>query len=157
MFKPITILSHQARLSWLFSRIGRPLETVLLNVVLMGHRVLVVDEPPETKYKGLIEIPHTSQERGAAGFILGVGMGVGLGNLLGGSYEPWFSESAAPTLQPELLGRHIAYRYTAGFSIQTSSADDGYSGDIKVMHAKDIILFHYDEGEDFPPISKETK
>lgn len=154
MFKPITILSHPARLSWLQARIGRPLETALLNVVLMGHRILVVDEPPERQYKGLIEIPHSSQEKGQAGFILGVAPCVGFGNLMGGQYEPWFDTSHASEMQAELLGRHIAYRYTAGFSIQMSSSDDGYSGDIKVMHAKDIILFHNDE-TDFPPVSQE--
>lgn len=155
MFKPITILSHPARLEWLFSRIGRRLDSVLLNVVLMGHRILVVDEPAERQYKGLIEIPHSSQEKGAAGFILGVAPNVGLGNLRGGQYETWFDPADADEMQAEMLGRHIAYRYTAGTSIQTSSADDGYSGDIKVMHVKDIILFQNDE-EGFPPIAQES-
>lgn len=144
------IIIDKERLAWVENVLEEEIDPKLLNILLLGHRMLVVDQPAVKKF-GMIEIPTTSQERAGGGYVLGMASGVGYGKYRSGSYECWFDENedaqSSQEQQKDLLGRHVAYRFTAGVPVVLTMADDDYTSPIKVMHAKDILFFMNDELE----------
>jgi len=100
-----------------------------------GQRVLVVGNPPQESYGGLIALP----ESAVAGQLAGAGIVIGVGPMAGQVSNAGYAGNVMCPGNPSiLLGKHVMFGHAAGKQIKSNLRDVDYNSMLIMLTVFDI-------------------
>jgi co-chaperonin GroES (HSP10) len=128
----------------LHAKLGRELSPEVYDLILTGHRVLVVPEPVSERTKGLLYKPRSAIEREQ--LEMGAGWVIAVGPLAGqlGAPHPVGAHCDHPA---DLLGRRVLFKAYSGVNLRTSEEDTEFGGQYALLVLTDRDLLTLSEPE----------